>query len=104
MGSDRNRSGTGKFALPALLAAGALLSGCGGSSGTAAPPSSTATLTSVSPLIVALTLQQTQLFTANASGSGTLTSSWSVDGVVGGNGTVGTIAATSTANEFLYTP
>jgi hypothetical protein len=51
----------------------------------------------VSPKAAGITLWQTQQFTATVPGGGTAT--WSVDGVAGGNTTVGTISATG-----LYTP
>jgi hypothetical protein len=51
----------------------------------------------VTPKYAALTLNQSQQFTATVPGGGAAT--WSVDGVVGGNGTVGTISTSG-----LYTP
>ncbi len=57
----------------------------------------TGTFSTVSPHNAALTLLQTQQYTTNAPGGTTL--NWSVDGVAGGNATVGTISASG-----LYTP
>lgn len=51
----------------------------------------------VTPRNAALTLSQTQQFTASVPGGGAAT--WTVDGIPGGNATVGTISATG-----LYTP
>lgn len=51
----------------------------------------------VSPLNAALTLSQSQQFTATVPGGGNAT--WSVDGTAGGNATVGTISSSG-----LYTP
>jgi len=51
----------------------------------------------ISPRNAALTLLQTQQFTTNAPGGTALT--WSVDGIAGGNATVGTVSASG-----LYTP
>jgi hypothetical protein len=51
----------------------------------------------VSPAIAAITLAQSQQFTATATGGGAV--AWTVDGIAGGNGTVGTIGAGG-----LYTP
>jgi hypothetical protein len=61
-------------------------SGGGGSSGSGP--------TSITPRQAALTLHQTQQFTTDGSGL-----TWSVDGVVGGNTSVGTIS-----NSGVYTP
>ncbi len=52
---------------------------------------------SVTPRAVAVTFTSTQQFTAQGPGSGSVT--WSVDGVAGGNASVGTITAGG-----LYTP
>src|ERR1700722_15112699 len=51
----------------------------------------------ITPRHSALTLQQKQQFTTNAPGGTTL--NWSVDGIAGGNATVGTISSSG-----LYTP
>jgi hypothetical protein len=73
---------------------------CTGTGGQAA---ATATVTvgaasvTVTPRVAALTLSQTQQFTATAPGGGAVT--WSVDGAGGGNATVGTINSNG-----LYVP
>jgi len=54
---------------------------------------------SVSPRVAALTTTQTQQFTATVQNTGNTSVTWSVDGSVGGNSTVGTISASG-----LYTP
>jgi hypothetical protein len=76
----------------------------GATSGAAALTIATPGTLSVAPLIVPLTSQQTQLFTASLSGGGSLNLSWSVDGIAGGSSTVGTITASGTANAYTYTP
>jgi len=63
----------------------------------ASTTSGTVTPITVTPRIAALTLQQTQQFSTSAPGGTLLT--WSVDGVAGGNATVGTVS-----NAGLYTP
>lgn len=54
----------------------------------------TPTLVSVSPASVTIAAGTQQLFTAVVSGNTNASVTWSVDGVAGGNGTVGTIDAT----------
>lgn len=56
-------------------------------------------LINVDPEQASLTSWQTQQFTATVSGTSSPNISWAVDGVTGGNATVGTISATG-----LYTP
>jgi hypothetical protein len=73
---------------------------CAGFGGTSAPASIQVTIAAagvtVSPRAAGITLTQTQQFTAILTGGGT--PAWSVDGVPGGNATVGTINTTG-----LYT-
>ena len=74
-------------------------SGAGGSSTTvqASVTIAGAAMMTVSPTLVALALQQTQQFTATiAAGGG---ASWAVDGVAGGNSSVGLVSPAG-----LYTP
>jgi hypothetical protein len=71
-------------------------SGAGGISQTATVTVISGTV-SVAPPLAALTPSQTQQFTATLPGGGAAT--WTVDGIAGGNGTVGTIGATG-----LFTP
>jgi hypothetical protein len=54
---------------------------------------------SVSPPLAALTTTQSQQFTATVQNTSNTSVTWSVDGIVGGNSTVGTISASG-----LYTP
>jgi hypothetical protein len=67
---------------------------CQGAGGNATASASVSVASSnvliVAPKNAALTLSQSQQFTATVPGSGAV--SWSVDGVAGGNGTVGTIS------------
>jgi hypothetical protein len=65
-------------------------------SGSGQVPSSTV---SVSPRVASLTFRQTQQFAAKISGVASTNVTWSVDGVSGGNSSVGTISASG-----LYTP
>ncbi|HET9391346.1 MAG TPA: fibronectin type III domain-containing protein [Steroidobacteraceae bacterium] len=60
-------------------------------------PAANPNAVAVTPRNAALTLTQSQQFNVSASGGGPFT--WSVDGINGGNGTVGTISATG-----LYVP
>jgi hypothetical protein len=84
--------------LLAILGSASLLAACGGGSAvpTSTTPSPTVTLT-VTPRNAALTLSQSQQFTANVPGGGAAT--WSVDSIAGGNATVGTISTSG-----LYVP
>jgi hypothetical protein len=84
--------------LATLTLATLTLAACGGSGTSAPPPSATVT---VSPTFAALAATtQTQQFSANVSGNVTnLSVTWTVDGVSGGNASVGTISAAG-----LYTP
>jgi hypothetical protein len=78
---------------------------CTGTGGTSAPATATVTIATgtvtVSPKAAGITLWQTQQFTATLPGGGTPT--WSVDTVLGGNATVGTIVSTG-ASTATYTP
>jgi hypothetical protein len=83
-----------------MLLAAMMLAACGAGSSPSA--STTVSITSpssfaVSPLNAALTLSQSQQFTATVPGGGNAT--WSVDDIAGGNATVGTISSSG-----LYTP
>jgi hypothetical protein len=74
---------------------------CSGPDGTSPVATATViisnTVMSLSPSIAAITLVQTQQFTATVPGGGPAT--WMVDGVAGGNDVVGTVSSTG-----LYTP
>jgi hypothetical protein len=73
---------------------------CSGGGGTSSVASATVTISNgavtLSPKIAAITLLQTQQFTATVPGGGAAT--WAVDGIAGGNSTVGTVSASG-----LYT-
>lgn len=73
---------------------------CSGTSGTSTPVSATvavsSTAMSVAPTNAAITLTRTQQFTATVPGGGPAT--WTVDGVTGGNASVGQVSSTG-----LYT-
>jgi hypothetical protein len=85
-------SGTQETAVSVTSSYSLICSGPGGNSNTV-----TATLTvsnvtmSLSPQNAALTLTRTQQFNATVPGGGNAT--WTVDGIAGGNGTVGVISA-----------
>jgi hypothetical protein len=74
---------------------------CTGAGGTSSVATATVTISngtmSVSPKMTAITQWQTQQFTATVPGGGAAT--WSVDGIAGGNTTVGTLGSSG-----LYTP
>jgi hypothetical protein len=74
---------------------------CAGAGGTSSIAGATVTISNgaltVSPKTAAITLSQTQQFTATVPGGGAAT--WSVDGIAGGNGTVGSISSSG-----VYTP
>ncbi len=83
--------------LPFSLILFFISSSCGGgNSGTPTPPTPTISGVSISPTSASLTTGQSKQFTAVVSGTGTFNSavSWSVNGVMGGNSTTGTISAT----------
>jgi hypothetical protein len=65
-------------------------------SGTGVIPASTVT---ISPRAASMTSQQTQSYVGSISGVVSSAVTWAVDGVIGGNATVGTISASG-----LYTP
>jgi hypothetical protein len=68
---------------------------CSGAGGTSSVATATVTISNgsvtLSPKIAAIVLLQTQQFTATVPGGGTAT--WAVDGIAGGNSTVGTVSA-----------
>jgi len=70
------------------------LSGCG-SSGSPTSSGPFISSVSISPSTINLQVQQQQQFTDNVSGTGSYSSAvqWFVNGVAGGDGTVGTIVA-----------
>jgi hypothetical protein len=73
-----------------LLAFLAVLSeGCGG--GSVAPTPTTAVTVAISPSSASLLTGQTSAFTATVTGSSNKNVTWKVNGVAGGNSTVGTI-------------
>jgi hypothetical protein len=80
------------------LLAALTLSGCGTAGGSpssgGSPPTPTPTTTvTVSPGTASIFLGQTQQFTATVSGSSNTNVTWSVNGVGGGNSSVGTITS-----------
>jgi hypothetical protein len=85
----------------ALAATTSYYLSCTGAGGTSNVGMATVTIAngtvSVSPRVAAITVSQTQQFTASVPGGGPAT--WSVDGISGGNATIGTISAGG-----LYTP
>jgi hypothetical protein len=85
----------------ALSATSSYYLSCTGPGGVSAVSTATVTIgggsVSVAPRVAALALWQPQQFTAAVTGGGAVT--WSVDGIAGGNGTVGTIGSGG-----LYTP
>jgi len=88
----RNKSYAMLF--PCLLAT-LLLAGCGGASSSGIGSVGSVNVSPTQAAVVTTT--QTQQFTATVSGSSTVT--WAVDGVAGGNSTVGMVSSSG-----LYTP
>src|SRR5437899_1146202 len=90
--------------LLATLISLALLAGCGG--GSSAPPLPQAISVSVTPSSQNVLLGVTQQFTATVTGTTNTSVTWSVNGVSGGNATVGTISASGlyTAPKDLPNP
>src|SRR5579863_7058965 len=78
---------------PALLLVASFL-GCGGlvGSGPSQPPPSNITVT-VAPATACVLLGEPRIFTATVSNTTNTTVNWSVNGIPGGNATVGTIDA-----------
>jgi len=94
-----------RCALVAVALAGLMiLSGCGGSGGTATIKS-----VSITPTTASVALNTQTDFTAtvnldNGTTSTTTTVTWQVNGINGGNSTVGTIVSSNTDNEVgIYT-
>jgi len=82
-----------------LTVLGMLSLSCGGGSSTSLPnPTPSAVSVTISPTTASIVVGETQPFTATVSGSSNTSVTWSVNGVNGGNPTVGTISATG-----LYT-
>jgi hypothetical protein len=79
--------------LAALTLAGCGTAGGSPSSGGSPPPPTPTTTVSVSPATALLFLGQTQQFTATVTGNSNTNVTWSVNGVGGGNSTVGTITS-----------
>jgi hypothetical protein len=82
----RSRSLAPLLAFAAILAA----SGCGGGSGSK-PTSPVSVTVAVSPTSASLSPGATQQFQATVTGSSNTAATWAVDGVAGGNTTVGTV-------------
>jgi hypothetical protein len=85
-----------KISYLCVVASFLTLAGCGGSSSSQPPPPPPeVSSVVVSPLSAQVSTGQTQLFTAQVAGTGAYNSAvtWSVNGAVGGNSTVGTISS-----------
>jgi hypothetical protein len=93
------------LAASALFSSGLISCGAGNSAtstATSSAPPAGSILVSLSPLLAAVTTSQSQPFTATISG-GSTTLTWFVDGIKGGNSTVGMIVSTDPATA-LYSP
>ncbi len=77
------------FVVVAAVSVLFLLGGCGGGSRTP-PPQITVT---ISPTLANVSTGQTKQFTATVTGTANTAVSWQVNGVTGGNSTIGTISA-----------
>jgi uncharacterized protein (DUF1800 family) len=82
-----------RIAFLALTLLVVMTAGCGGGSSTPSSPPAPAPQVSVSPNNAAVRVDETQQFTAIATGVTNPTIVWSVNGTAGGNATVGTISA-----------
>lgn len=82
-----------------ILFALLFLAGCPGSSNNSASSAPTAVAVTITPATASITTIQTQQFTAAVANSANSAVNWSVDGLPGGNYSVGTISA-----DGLYTP
>jgi hypothetical protein len=80
------------------------LTSCGG--GSSHSPSSVSTAVHVSPSAAIVATSTTQQFTATVTGVSNTAVNWSVNGVAGGNGTVGTVSGTGlyTAPSLIPSP
>jgi len=79
-----------------LLAVGVSFEGCGGGgavTGPPPPPPPPSIIVKVTPQSSSVLLGNTQLFSADITNASNTAVTWSVNGVVGGNGAVGTISA-----------
>src|SRR5919108_6534225 len=87
-------SGRKQAAFFALLTAGAWTQGCGGG-GAVAPPSPPppSIAVSVAPSSGSVVLGNQMIFTATVTNTTDTTVTWSVNGIAGGNSTVGTISS-----------
>src|SRR3954471_12882750 len=92
--SEISKRLTGKYITTSLLAALFLLSSCGGGSSTfeSPPPPADVISVTVTPASIPIKTGASQLFTAHLAGSGGFNPAvnWSVNGIPGGNLTVGT--------------
>jgi hypothetical protein len=85
-----------------ILAAAFLIPACG-KSHSGGPPPQTGVAVSVSPAAATVLVGGVQSFTVTVSGTTEAAVTWSVDGIPGGNGAVGTIQATATGAEYSPT-
>ncbi|HXP80661.1 MAG TPA: hypothetical protein VN976_12205 [Verrucomicrobiae bacterium] len=90
---------------PALLLVASFL-GCGGLVGSGPPPPPPAVTVTVAPASASVPLGEPQTFTATVSNAASTAVSWSVNGIPGGNVTVGTVDAGGvyTAPAILPSP
>src|SRR5260370_29719755 len=106
----RTRRNTGVVAVLqcVLLTAGAWTLGCGGGGASPvapAPPPPPPTITvTVSPTSGAVLLGATQSFTATVSNTTNTGVTWAVNGIAGGNGSVGTIISTGNGAGLYAAP
>jgi len=89
-----------RFALYLIVAVAVVTAGCGGGASSTAPspPPPAQIAVAVSPGTTQMLTSESQQFTATVSGTSNTSVTWSVNGITGGNGTVGTISASG-----LYT-
>ena len=109
--SSQRKSRSALFLVLIVVLLSILLTSCGGGISSVPsptpdppppPPGSNGITVTLSPRLSAVTTSQSQAFTATLAG-GTATITWLVDGIEGGNASVGTIASTG-ATMAAYTP
>jgi len=75
-----------------ILTLASLLNGCGGTTERIQEPPQTAVAVYISPTTAKLTASQNQQFQATVTGNSDIDVTWSVDNILGGNASVGTIS------------
>jgi hypothetical protein len=88
---------------PALLLVASFL-GCGGLVGSGPPQPPPAVTVAVAPLTASVPLGEPQTFTASVANAASASVTWSVNGIPGGNATVGAISSSGIYTAPLNLP